>query len=75
MAARRRRSRKSSGPKRTITPEQQAKMQAARKAKKVNEDRVRKAHDVLGDIHQERGYTQRLLDEASEARRKGRGRR
>lgn len=50
-------------------------MQAARKAKKVAEDRVRKAHDVLGDIHQERGYTQRLLDEASEARRKGRGRR
>lgn len=59
--------RRSTGKKRTISPEQQAKMQAARKNRKVREQRVEMAREAGLDVHVDQGYTAQVL---SKARRK-----
>lgn len=53
-----------SGKKRTISPEQQAKMQAARKNAKVRQKRVEMAQEAGLDVHVDQGYTKQILDKA-----------
>ena len=50
-----------SGRKRTISPEQQAKMQAARKNKKIREARVAQAREAGLDVYVGQGYTEQVL--------------
>lgn len=53
-----------SGKKRTISPEQQAKMQAARKNAKVRRDRVEQAREAGLDVFVPQGYTEQVLSKA-----------
>lgn len=52
---------KKSGSKRTITPEQQAKMQAARKAAKVHKDRLNMLYESGVASSEPETKTERML--------------
>jgi len=53
-----------SGKKRTISPEQQAKMQAARRNAKVRQERVDMAREAGLDLFVPQGYTEQVLSKA-----------
>lgn len=57
-----------SGKKRTITPEQQAKMQAGRKAAAVHKSRVNQLYESGVAVHEDVTRTERMLNSV---RRKG----
>ena len=60
--------RKKSGKKRTISPEQQAKMQAARTAKRIMRSRIKAAEVVGAQIHEEeRGLSEQAIKDAKRA--------
>ena len=54
--------RKKSGKKRTITPEQQAKMQAGRKNAAVHKKRVSQLYESGVAVHEDVTRTQRMLN-------------
>lgn len=63
--------RKKSGKKRTISPEQQAKMQAARTAKRIMRSRIKAAEVVGAQIHEEeRGLSEQAIRDAKRAWRR-----
>lgn len=57
--------RRRTGKKRTISPEQQAKMQAARKTAKVRQERVEQAREAGLDVHVQESWTEQLLKKAA----------
>lgn len=60
--------RKKSGKKRTISPEQQAKMQAARAAKRIMRSRIKEAQVVGAQVHEEeRGLSEQAIKDAKRA--------
>lgn len=60
--------RKKSGKKRTISPEQQAKMQAARTAKRIMRSRIKAAEVVGAQVHEEeRGLSEQAIKDAKRA--------
>lgn len=60
--------RRKSGKKRTISPEQQAKMQAARTAKRIMRSRIKAAEVVGAQIHEEeRGLSEQAIRDAKRA--------
>ena len=60
--------RKKNSKKRTISPEQQAKMQAARSAKRIMRSRIKEAQ-VVGDqvLEEERGLSEQAIKDAKRA--------
>lgn len=63
--------RRKSGKKRTISPEQQAKMQAARTAKRIMRSRIKAAEVVGAHIHEEeRGLSEQAIRDAKRAWRR-----
>ncbi len=60
--------RKKNGKKRTISPEQQAKMQAARAAKRMMRSRIKEAQVVGAQVHEEeRGLSEQAIKDAKRA--------
>ena len=63
--------RKKSGKKRTISPEQQAKMQAARAAKRIMRSRIKEAQVVGAQVREEeRGLSEQAIKDAKRAWRR-----
>lgn len=56
--------RRKTGKKRTISPEQQEKMQAARKNAKIRRERVAQARDAGLDVFVQEGWTEQVLKQA-----------
>lgn len=56
------RRRRKSGSKRTITPEQQAKMQAGKKRAAVHRQRVGQLYESGIAVHEEMSKTERMLN-------------
>ena len=60
--------RKKNGKKRTISAEQQAKMQAARAAKRIMRSRIKEAQVVGAQVHEEeRGLSEQAIKDAKRA--------
>ncbi len=60
--------RKKSGKKRTISPEQQAKMQAARAAKRMMRSRIKAAEAAGAQVREEeRGLSEQAIKDAKRA--------